>query len=162
MTTYKGYEIKQYGDAFFIMLNGERINTVRGTLSCAKHCIDSDYEDMTKLILIDYNANYKGYELKQVEAQKTEIYKEGELVLKIGGNLMIGELAVDEIIAKKESKAPKIPTFEEVVELNTRFDLGDELNAETPLTEQQKEYWLNAYHEGYEQAKSELSHITNP
>jgi hypothetical protein len=47
MEIYKGYGIKQYGDAFFIMLNGERINTVRGTLFCAKHCIDSDYEDMT-------------------------------------------------------------------------------------------------------------------
>jgi hypothetical protein len=53
MTTYKGYEIKQYGDAFFITLNGERINTVRGTLSCAKHCIDSDYEDMTPVKVDD-------------------------------------------------------------------------------------------------------------
>jgi len=52
-------------------------------------------------ILIDYKANYKGYELKQVEAQKTEIYKEGKLVLKIGATLMIGELAVDEILAKQ-------------------------------------------------------------
>ena len=71
-------------------------------------------------------------------------------------------LRKEEQAQEKEVIAPRHPTFEEAVEMNTRFDLGDEHQAETPLTEKQKEYWLNAYHEGYEQAKSEFSHIVNP
>jgi hypothetical protein len=71
MTTYKGYEIKQYGDAFFIMLNGERINTVRGTLSCAKHCIDSDYEDMTPTKVDDKVSE------KQLNDKLAEAYQKG-------------------------------------------------------------------------------------
>lgn len=53
---------------------------------------------------IDYKANYKGYELKQIEAQKTEILQNGVVVLTIGGNLLIGELAVDELIDKKQQR----------------------------------------------------------
>ena len=92
MTTYKGYEITQCGsDRFIIRLKGENITTIKGSLSCVYFTINSDYEDMTELntikALIDYKANYKGYELKQVEAQKTEIYKKGKLVLKIGATL---------------------------------------------------------------------------
>jgi hypothetical protein len=48
MEIYKGYGIaKIHNDRFIISLNGANINTITGSLSCVKYCIDSDYEDMT-------------------------------------------------------------------------------------------------------------------
>jgi hypothetical protein len=72
MEIYKGYGIaKIHNDRFIISLNGANINTITGSLSCAKHCIDSDYEDMTPVKVDDKVSE------KQLNDKLAEAYQKG-------------------------------------------------------------------------------------
>ena len=133
-TSYKGYEITQCGDGFFIKYNGERVTTVSGSLAYAHYCIDSNYKDMTPQPV----DAYEGLDTEQTSGMPTS----------------------EEI--NKACGVKEVCSFEEAVEANTA-EMNDFIPAkEKKLTEAQKHAYWDAYHEGYKQAQSELNHIVNP
>ena len=132
-TSYKGYEIKNTcSDRFAIILDGKILTTVKGSLSCAKHCIDSSFEDMTPQPVDPY----EGLELSE------------------------GVPTSEEINAALGVKNPC--SFMQAVEANTAENASCLPVKERQLTEEQKHFYWDAYHEGYKQAQAELNDIVNP
>ncbi len=133
MTTYKGYEITKSGtDRFFIRLNGEWVTTVQGSLSCVQFCIDSHYEDMTPQPV----DAYEGLELSEDVPTSEQ---------------------VNEALGVKE-----VCSFTEAVEANVAETKDFIPVKERQLTEAEKHFYWDAYHEVYKQAQAELNHIVNP
>ena len=53
-------------------------------------------------------------------------------------------------------------SFMQAVEANTAENASSLPVKERQLTEEQKHFYWDAYHEGYKQAQAELNHIVNP
>ena len=132
-TSYKGYEIKNTcSDRFAIILDGKILTTVKGSLSCARYCIDSSFEDLTPQPVDPY----EGLELSEDVPTSEDI---------------------NEALGVKNPCS-----FMQAVEANTAENACCLPVKERQFTEEQKHFYWNAYHEGYKQGQAELNDIVNP
>jgi hypothetical protein len=133
MTTYKGYEITKSGRRrFVIILNNKNIKFITGSLQSVHFYIDSNLKDMTPQP-VDV---YEGLELSEDVPTSEEI------------NAALG--------------VKEVCSFTEAVEANVAETKDFIPVKERQLTEEQKHFYWEAYHEGYKQGQAELNDIVNP
>jgi hypothetical protein len=133
MTNYKGYEITKSGRRrFVIILNNKNIKFITGSLQSVHFYIDSNLKDMTPQP-VDV---YEGLELSEDVPTSEEI------------NAALG--------------VKEVCSFTEAVEANVAETKDFIPIKERQLTEEQKHFYWEAYHEGYKQAQAELNDIVNP
>jgi hypothetical protein len=133
MTNYKGYEITKSGRRrFVIILNNKNIKFITGSLQSVHFYIDSNLKDMTPQP-VDV---YEGLELSEDVPTSEEI------------NAALG--------------VKEVCSFTEAVEANVAETKDFIPVKERQLTEEEKHFYWEAYHEGYKQGQAELNDIVNP
>jgi len=133
MTNYKGYEITKSGRRrFVITLNNKNIKFITGSLQSVHFYIDSNLKDMTPQP-VDV---YEGLELSEDVPTSEEI------------NAALG--------------VKEVCSFTEAVEANVAETKDFIPTKERQLTEEEKHFYWEAYHEGYKQGQAELNDIVNP
>lgn len=131
-TTYKGYEIDNCTGDRFII----RLNGVHmDTVKGSLACAHFCIDsNFEDMTPVD---TYQGLDLDQAE----------------------GEPTAEEL---NQAEGVKYCSFMEAVEANTAGSKSTLPVKKEKLTQEQKEFYWNAYHEGYKQAQKELNHIVNP
>jgi hypothetical protein len=133
MTNYKGYEITKSGRRrFVITLNNKNIKFITGSLQSVHFYIDSNLKYMTPQP-VDV---YEGLELSEDVPTSEEI------------NAALG--------------VKEVCSFTEAVEANVAETKDFIPVKERQLTEEEKHFYWEAYHEGYKQGQAELNDIVNP